>query len=399
MRRDFPDVLWWTGWRPRNAGSLSEAPRWSAGYWCGSRMGGAVGWEGHFPFISRTWQPLWMGHCQKAVFPLRCAILRQMQPEELESRLRAFEESRVLLTAIELNVFTALDGGATAEGVAQRLGTAPRATEMLLNALVSLGMLHKREDEFSNEPLASRLLVDGSPENARQAMLHTAHRWHTWSMLTERVRGRAAPEDHRKLDSSRHEALLARLNRRAADRAPRLLNAIGTQGVRRLLDIGGGSAAYSIAFARDSQDIEAEVFDLPEVVPITNRYIAKSALTERVRARPGDFLKDEFGCDYDLILLFSVAHLLGDRDNRNLLQRCQRALAPGGRVAIHDHILDATKTAPQAGAVFALNMLLATHSGGTYSYDEYSSWLKDAGFAEVEHSDSEGATGIVIGWR
>jgi SAM-dependent methyltransferase len=322
-----------------------------------------------------------------------------MQFEELESKLRAYEESRVLLTAIELNVFTSVEGGATAKEAAGRLNTEPRATEILLNALVSLGMLHKREGRFGNEPLAARFLVDGSPENSRAGMMHTAHRWHTWSKLTSRVRGDAMAEEYRKLDSERHEALLARLHRRAAKRAPRLVAAIGTHGVRRLLDVGGGSAAYSITFAKASPEIEAEAFDLPEVIPITERYIAAAGLTERVRARAGDLLEDEFGSGYDLILLFSVAHLLGESENRSLLERCHRALAPGGRVAIHDHILDSDKTGPRTGAIFALNMLLVTPRGGTYSYEEYDRWLRDAGFSAVERIEIGEPTGIVIGSR
>ena len=319
--------------------------------------------------------------------------------DDFELALRAFQESRILLTAIELNVFTAVEGGATAEEAARRLGTSPRATGMLLNALVALELLRKRGDVFENGPLAARFLADGSPENARPAMLHLAYRWHTWSTLTDRVRGIRPPEEFRSLDPSRYEALLAMLDRGARERAPGLVAAIGTQGVRRLLDIGGGSAAYSIAFASAGPDIEAEVLDLPEVVAITKRYIVKSGLADRVRARAGDLLSDEFGSGYDLILMFSVAHLLGEQENRSVLERCRRALAPGGRVAIRDHILDASKTAPRAGAIFALNMLVATHNGGAYSYDEYASWLRDAGFGDVERREIKGPTSVIIAMR
>lgn len=318
-----------------------------------------------------------------------------MLAEELEATLRAFQESRVLLTAIELDVFAAVEGGATADDVAQRLGLEPRATEMLLNALAAMELLSKRDGRFSNQPVANELL---SP-NARQAMLHNAHRWHTWSTLTDRVRGTAPAEVHRTLDSGRHESLLEMLNRRAGKRAPRLLNAIGAEGVHRLLDIGGGSAAYSVAFAEANADLRADVFDLPEVIPITKRYIAAAGFEGRVRAVPGDLLTDELGSGYDLILLFSLAHLLSEEQNRGLFERCHRALAPGGRVAIHDHILAADKTSPHAGALFALNMLVATPGGATYSFDEYAAWLRDAGFREVERKEIEGPTDVVIGRR
>ena len=322
-----------------------------------------------------------------------------MQADELERKLRSYRETRVLLTAIELNVFTAVGGGATAGEVAARLGTEPRATEMLLNALVALEMLHKRQDVYGNEPLAARILVDGSPENARPAMLHTVHRWETWSTLTDRVRGLVAPVEYRRRDTVRHEQLLARLNRKAAENGPRVVAAVGVEGVRRVLDIGGGSGGYAIAFAKASPEIEVEVFDLPDVVPIADRYIAEAGFAGRVRARPGDLQTDEFGSGYDLALLFSVAHLLGEAENRDLFTRCHRALAPGGRLVIRDSILDSDKTSPRTGTITALHMLVATPHGGTYSYDEYSAWLRDAGFAKLELRELEDERRMVIARR
>ena len=109
-------------------------------------------------------------------------------PEDLMQRLRAFQESRILLSAIELDLFTAVSPPAPAGEVAARLGSEPRATEMLLNALVALGMLTKRDGVFHNTPVAARYFVQGSPDCARPAMMHIVHLWDTWSNLTKRVR-------------------------------------------------------------------------------------------------------------------------------------------------------------------------------------------------------------------
>jgi SAM-dependent methyltransferase len=220
--------------------------------------------------------------------------------------------------------------------------------------------------------------------------------------LTELVRGTAEPEEHRTLDTERHRALLAMLNRKARERAPNLVQMIGCQGVRRVLDIGGGSAAYSIAFVRAAPGIGADVFELPEVLPITREYIEAAGEAERVRTRAGDLLKDELApgdgaLPYDLALLFSITHIISAEENQSLLARCHRALAPGGRLAIHDHVLNDDKTSPRAGAVFAINMLVATRSGGTYSMTEYDSWLRAAGFRSVERFAMPGApTSLLI---
>lgn len=313
-----------------------------------------------------------------------------MDLDQLDAALRSFQECRILLTSLELNVYTLLETPAAAADVASRLGAAPRALRALLDALVSLGMLEKRSGVYFNTEFSARYLTDSSPECARPALMHHAHRWHSWSRLTERIQGIAPPEHHRGLDPGRHRSLLAMLHRKSARRAPLLIRAIGAAGVRRILDLGGGSGAYSLAFAGIHPAIEAEVFELPEIVPITREYIAQAGLLDRVITRAGDFLTAPLGSGFDLILLFSVTHLLGEEENRALLARCFAALNPGGRVAIHDHVLDAGKTHPRAGAIFALNMLLVTPNGSTYSFDEYSAWLRACGFASVERRPIEG---------
>lgn len=326
-----------------------------------------------------------------------CGIVPHMQADELDRKLESYKECRILLTAIELNVFTAVDGGATVAHVARRIRTEPRATEMLLNALVALKMLRKTDGVFENEPLAATLLTDSSPENVRLAMLHTVHRWETWSTLTDRVRGRITPVEYRMRGSARHEQLLARLHRKAAEQAPELVLAIGVDGVRRVLDIGGGSGAYAIALANASPEIEVDVVDLPDVVPIMNRYVAAAGLGGRVRTRSGDLLKDEFGTGYDLALLSSVTHLLSEQENRDLIARCRRALASSGRLVIRDWVLDSDKTSPREATITALQMLVATPHGSTYSCDEYAVWLRDAGFAEFELRQLEGGRRVVVG--
>lgn len=322
-----------------------------------------------------------------------------MSADELEALARAFQESRILLTAVELDLFSAVSGGATAGEAAMRLKTDLRATELLLNALTALGLLVKNGEVFDTEPVVAPLLVQGSPDCVRPALLHWVHRWESWSRLTERVRGAAPAEEYRELDRSRHEACLAMLDRRSSERAAHLVAAVGAEGVRRLLDVGGGSGAYSIAFARANPELRAEVFELPEVVPITQRYIERAGLAGRIEVRPGDFLSDQLGSGYDLILLCSVAHLVGDEELQDLFRRSYQALAPGGRLAIHDHILDTARTSPRASAVFALNMLVATPRGRTYSFEEFSAWLSEAGFRSVERRPFPGPTGVLVAAR
>lgn len=324
-----------------------------------------------------------------------------MNYDQMIERSRAFQESRVLLTAIELDLFTAVGGGATARQVSERLGTDLRATEMLMNALAATELLTKKDGTFQNAPVAGRYLAEGSPENERAAMMHTVHLWRRWSSLTECVRAGIAAAHEEIADRGQEwiEAFIAAMHRNATERAPYVVKAIGAEGVRRMLDVGGGSGAYSIAFARDHDDLEAEVLDLPAVLPIAQGHIEAAGLADRVITRPGDLRADELGDGYDLIFVSAICHMLGPSENKDLLARAWRALAAGGRIAIQDFILESDKTSPRVGALFALNMLVGTEKGSSYSVEEYSTWLREAGFEDVRRVPLPGPTELMLAVR
>ena len=316
-------------------------------------------------------------------------------------KLRAYQDSRILLTAIELDLFNAVGADAPAEEIAERLDTDPRATEMLLNALVAVEMLKKRDGLFTSTPMAAQYLTAGSPDNERDAWMHSVNQWARWSRLTSCIRTGKAPvlPEIGARGESWIRAFIAAMHRNAAGRAPQLVETVGASTVTRMLDIGGGSGAYSIAFALANPDLHAEVFDLPEVLPIAQGHIDDAGLTGRVVTRAGDLRRDDFGDGYDLILLSAICHMFGEDGNRDMLRRAYRALAPAGRVAIQDFVLEEDKTAPRMGAVFALNMLVSTHGGNSYSHEEYTGWLKEAGFRDVRRHWPGEPTGLIVGVR
>jgi len=304
---------------------------------------------------------------------------------DLMRTMSSFQESRMLLTAVELDVFTAVGGGASASQIAASLKTSPRATESFLNALVAMGALTKRDGIFHNTAATARYLAAGSPDYARPALMHTVHMWKAWSTLTESVRaGTAVAQPGVDAEDEQWtQSFIAAMHRNAGTAAPALVRAVGANGIRRMLDVGGGSGAYSIAFAKANPTLRAEVLDLRAVVPIAQKHIDEAGLTGRVVTRVGDLTKDDFGRDYDLILLSAICHMLSPSENQDLFRRCHRALAPGGRIVIRDFILEPDRTAPRSAALFAVHMLVNTRGGSTYSEDEYRTWLKSAGFREV----------------
>jgi (2Fe-2S) ferredoxin/predicted O-methyltransferase YrrM len=322
-------------------------------------------------------------------------------PDDLQQSIRAFQESRAILTALELDIFTAVGEGATAPQVAGKIGANPRATEMLMNALVALRLLTKQDGTFRNTPVTTRYFAEGSKDNARLAMMHTAHLWRRWSTLTECVRAGTSVTYQERAERGEDwtQAFIAAMHRNASERAALVVAAVGTEGIERMLDVGGGSGAYSIAFAEASERIRAEIVDLPAVLPIAQGHIRKAGLADRIQTREGDLRRDEFGSGYNLVFVSAICHMLSEEENRDLLKRCYAALAPSGRIVVQDFVLEADKTAPKMAALFALNMLVGTQAGSSYSEDEYAAWLREAGFRDVRRVRLPGPSNLMVGTR
>lgn len=335
----------------------------------------------------------------KAVAMLRAREAAGVVPDDLGDAVRGFMSSRILLSALELDLFTAVarSGAPTAASIAVELQTDARATRVLLDGLVALGLITKRDGAYANSPLSSRFLVDGAADDARAALRHNVSLWSTWSSLTEVVRT-GQPVRREEL-SERGETwttpFIAAMHRNAALRAPLVVQAVGAHGARRLLDVGGGSAAYSIAFARALPGLEADVFDLATVVPIARRHITEAGLADRVHTRVGDLRRDAFGTGYDLALLSAICHMLGPSENLDLFRRLRAALVRKGRLVIQDHVMAEDRTTPRAGALFAVNMLVGTAHGGTYTEGEYTAWLNEAGFTKISRIALPGPNDLI----
>jgi SAM-dependent methyltransferase len=320
-------------------------------------------------------------------------------PAAIRELAMNFQSSRVLLTAVELRVFSLInDGGLTSADVAGRAGSHPRATDRLLNALCAMRLLVKRDGRYWNTPEARRYLDDRSPEFAA-GLAHTSSMWNGWSGLTDAVReGRPAL---RAAINERGGAWLkpfiAAMHYRAAHQAPEAAALVGLDGVGRVLDVGGGSGAFAMAFAAKAPGLVAVVFDLPNVLPLTRGYIEEAGLSSRVTTAAGDYLADPLPKGFDLVFLSAVIHSNSPEQNASLLASCAAVLNPGGRVAVVDWVMDDDRVTPAVGAFFALNMLVATDGGDTFTEGEIRGWMNAAGLAPGPRIDTGSGTSIVIG--
>ena len=317
-----------------------------------------------------------------------------MLPDRLDEMARTFMQSRVLLTALELDVFTAVGDGITAQKAASTLNVSERGIGALLQALVSLGLLTKEGDRFRNTAETARFFVQGSRDNHRNGLLHTANLWHRWTNLTDAVRRGTPAERDTRRDTTKH--FISGMERNAKLRAPVVVKTIGTEGVKRVLDLGGGSGAYSIALAKACPQAKVDILDLPAVVPLTSDYLKSAGVENQVSVRTGDMLADDFGSGYDLVMLNAICHIFSPEQNAALFGKAYAALAPGGRLLVQEFILNPEKTGPQFATLFSINMLVGTEAGATYTEAEYREWLQAAGFADVQRINLPGPSDLLV---
>jgi 2-polyprenyl-3-methyl-5-hydroxy-6-metoxy-1,4-benzoquinol methylase len=307
-------------------------------------------------------------------------------PADLMKLATAFRQSRILLTAFELGVFTVLGRRKMASlDVAKALRIDKRGLDRLMNALCALGLLRKWGGRFSNTSFSAQYLVKGEP-GYLGGLAHTANLWNSWSTLTQAVsrggtvlRRRARKGSQRK----RVQGFIAAMHQRASVQAAATVKLLDLSTVKKTLDIGGGSGAYSMALVAAKNDIGATVFDLPDVIPLTRAYVRKAGLSRQFTFTAGNFHSDGFGKGFDLILLSAIIHMNSIAENKRLLKKCARALNPGGQLVVQDYIMNDSRTSPATGAFFALNMLVGTDAGDTFTEKEVRGWMRAARLSRV----------------
>jgi predicted O-methyltransferase YrrM len=298
-------------------------------------------------------------------------------------KARAFWEARILMTAAELDVFSLLaDEPKTAAQVCEELSSDRRGTETLLNALVALGLLVKQAGAFRTRPGFEGALSSSSSESALPMMLHMAQLWNSWGQLTEIVlKGKqnlSIEAMERDLDGIK--AFIGAMHAIGRGTAPGVVARLDLSGHQNLIDIGGGSGVYTSAVLQAAPGMRATLFDRALVTEIARQKLTEEGLIDRVTLVSGDFYTDALPGGHDLALLSAIIHQNSLEQNVALYRKVFDALVPGGTVVIRDHVMSDDHTEPASGAFFAINMLVNTPGGSTYSFEEIGQGLEAAGF-------------------
>ncbi|KJS01723.1 MAG: SAM-dependent methyltransferase [Desulfobulbaceae bacterium BRH_c16a] len=294
-----------------------------------------------------------------------------------------------LQAAVRLKIFTELGAGpGDAARVAESVGSDVRATGLLLDALAAMGLLVKTDDRYENSPFAMQFLVAGSPGYMGHIILHHHHILDGWAQLDQAViRGEKVARRSYGAENERESFLLGMFNL-AMGVAPHMAAAFDLAGRRRLLDLGGGPGTYAIHFCKANPDLSAIILDRPTTEPFARKTVARFGLTGRIDFIGGDFNIDPIGGGpYDVAWLSHILHSNSPEQCRECLEKTAAALEPGGMILIHDFILNDSKDGPEFPALFALNMLLGTEDGRSYSRAEIFAMLEQAGITDIVHHE------------
>ena len=316
----------------------------------------------------------------------------------------SYWRAQVLFVAIDMDMFTLTAGnGKSCKVIARKLRTDLRATEMILNALVSLEFLRKIGEVYRNTAISNRYLVKGSQLYQGDRIHHFHNMWDCWSKLNVAIKtGKPTAYDNaeEEVDEKRLREFIRAMHNIGVVQAGEICEELHLKKYRSLLDLAGGQGTYAVRFVKENPKMKAVVFDLPEVIKITRDHIKESGMKGKVAAKAGDCLKDSFGKElYDIVFVSNLLHIYKPGENRKILKKCWDSLLKKGIVVIQEFVLNSAKTQPLFGTLFSLNMLMGTHRGSSYSYVEMKEWLKDVGFKNIKKVNLDLDSGLIIGHK
>ena len=362
-----------------------------------------------------TFPPHCLLHESSRLMVLSALHRSPLDPTSIFEHFRGSYGSELLTVAVaHFDLFNRLAAGPKAEQqLGEELGLERRPAVVLLTAMKAMGLLTAQDGQLTLSPLARQHLCRDAEWNVADYIGLAAESAGVLDMLqrlrTNRPAGggedeagtafiyrdgqRSAMEQK---EAARHFTLA--LAGRAKIVAPALADAVDLTDCRRLLDLGGGTGIYSIALLQKYPNLEAVVFDRPEVLKIAAAFAGDYGVADRMNLAAGDMFAGMLPSDCDAILLSNVLHDWDEPECRKLIARCAAALPAGGRILIHDVYLNDSLDGPLPIALYSAALFTLTE-GRAYSAAEYRSWLAESGFDTGEIVPTLIHCGVLSGYR
>jgi ubiquinone/menaquinone biosynthesis C-methylase UbiE len=325
-------------------------------------------------------------------------------PERINQIAFAFAPPLVLEAAIRNRVFDVLDAGPMSlQQIIQATGASERGLAAILNVLAGLAFVAKdAQGNYSLLPEASAFLVSTKPSFQGGLLKHCSEQLiPRWLSINEVVaNGRPARRNNVEADGGAFFETFVNdifsLSFPGAMDLARHLGLASASSPVRVLDLGAGSGVWGIALAQSSPQVTVTAVDWPTVIGVTQKNAERFGLAERFSFAPGDLLEADFGTGHNLATIGHILHSMGEQSSRALLKRVHAALAGGGTVSIQEFLVNPDRTGPMNGLIFAVNMLVNTDQGNTFSFEEISAWLTEAGFVNPRTVEVRGPSPLIL---
>jgi len=325
-----------------------------------------------------------------------------------------FWESKVLLTAVEMDLFTMLGPGSmTGQEIERKLSLHPRGTYDFLDALVSMGFLDRDGDgpegRYKNTE-STRRFLDRNGDTYLGGILEmlNARLFKYWDDLPEALRtGQPQNEiKHSKkplfeelyADIPRLEQFMGAMTGLSAQNFIALAQKFDFSRYRTLCDVGGASGILSISVAKKHKNLVCTSFDLPAVEPIAKKSIERAGMSDRIKTASGDFFKDPLP-RADVITMGMILHDWSLDQKKHLIRSAYEALPPKGAFIAVENIIDDARRENTFGLLMSLNMLIETGEGFDFTGADFREWCGEAGFREFEVIHLMGPCSAAIAYK
>jgi SAM-dependent methyltransferase len=317
-------------------------------------------------------------------------VSAEPDPDDVLELFLGFWISRTVMAAVELGVFEVLDAeqageGLTLEEAQAALGLGTRPARALLDTCVATGLLDKDGGRYLNSLLAARYLSSRSEHSLRNYVLDERWCWPAWGKLEDALRGdhQLLPEDAEGYHAFPEDFFLDFLHGHSLGMGERLAAAVDLGRATRIMDVGGGSGAVSIALCRAFPHLAAIVVDQPPVAARAAEHVRDAGLGDRITTWPANIFEDPLPGGCDVAVLANVLHDFAPERAREILGRVVAALPSGGRVVILEIVPDEERRSPPLAVAFSVAMIVNTAGGDAHTVSQYRAWLEGAGLTDV----------------
>jgi ubiquinone/menaquinone biosynthesis C-methylase UbiE len=330
---------------------------------------------------------------------------QKVTPERIGQMAWAYTIPLIIEGALNNHVFDTLDksGPLTIEQLSEKTGASVRGLRAIANALVGVQLLAKdKSEKYALTAESAAFLVSGKPGFQGGIFRHISTQLIAkWMKISEIVRDGHPTQavNDQGVGTPFFEKLVEDIFPMSYGAAQKLGDELKLSSASKpvkVLDIAAGSGVWGIALAQKSPQVRVTAVDWEGVLPVTKRIATKYGVADRFNYIAGDINSVDLGSGYDVATLGHILHSEGEARSRTLIKRIFDALAPGGTIVVSEFLVNDDRTGPPNGLIFAVNMLVNTDQGDTFSFNEISSWLKQAGFIEPRTMEAPAPSPLII---